>query len=102
MQRKKEENNALQPHAWLICRINETTCFSRKPQEKCPKSVVVVFACLTETCAFWLGFSGSLSSIRGAEEGGIVAWFRLDLTMLSHAASVGSHFYQPLHPSVSF
>lgn len=71
MQRKKEEDNALQLCAWLICRINETTCFSRKPPEKCPKFVVVVIACLTETCAFWLGFSGSLSSIRGGEgEGG--------------------------------
>ena len=55
--KKKEENNALQPRAWLICRKkNETTSFSWKPQEK--KNVhslcVVVFACLTETCAFWL------------------------------------------------
>lgn len=69
MQRKKEENNALQPRAWLICRINETTCFSRKPQEKCPKFVVVVFSCLTEMCLLAV-FSGSLSSIRGVEGGG--------------------------------
>lgn len=65
MQREKEENNALQPRAWLICRINETTCFSREPPEKCSKFVVVAFACVTETCAFWLRFSASLSPIRG-------------------------------------
>lgn len=64
---KKQENTALQPRAWLICRINETTCFSRKQPEKYPKFVVVVFACLTEICAFWLGFSGSLFSISEGE-----------------------------------
>lgn len=45
MERKTEENDALQTCACLICRINETSCFSRKPQEKCPKFEVVAFAC---------------------------------------------------------
>ena len=31
---KRVDNNTLQSCAWLICRINETTCFSRKPKEK--------------------------------------------------------------------
>lgn len=105
---KKEKNNALQLCAWLICRINETTCFSKKPPEKCPKFVVVVFACLTETCASWLRlFVFNQRGCWGWGEGvsgSLLIFFqcRFAPSMLSHTASVGSHFYQPLHFSVSF
>lgn len=112
--KKEEENNALQPRAWLICRKKtKQLVFPEKATGK--KNVrrlrAVVFACLTETCAFWLRlprlfvfYQRGCWGWRGREwvSTDVSVWFVLDPRVLSHAASVGSNFYPPFHPSVSY
>lgn len=106
---KKEENNALQPRAWLICRKKRNNLFfSRKPPgKKGSRLRAVVFACLTETCAFWLRLPRLFVFYQRGCWGwrrrqwvstDVSVWFVLDP---SHAGSVRSNFYPPFPPSVS-